>query len=113
MNGKWVFFSKDTGYKFVPYLGNFIVSNFNETRMKTSKFLKAGALAAVFGMSYLGFSVSNETEFIAGEEVTVRSLTITSAKACEEEQDGSIGLSGTCNFVGRCALSTDQHDCML
>lgn len=77
--------------------------------MKAKQLLRSTVLLAAFGMSYLGFSSSSTTEKIAGEEVTISSLSLTSAQACNEEST-SVGL-GTCNGFGRCAYSGSTGNC--
>jgi hypothetical protein len=80
--------------------------------MKTKKVIRFLAFSTVFGLAYLGVTITKDTELLAGEVVTVHSLTITNAKAeCAEETGGSTGRSGKCNSSQRCAISTDQHDC--
>lgn len=78
--------------------------------MKTKNAFKTLAIAAVFGLSYVGFTFSNATERIAGEETTVTMISLsTQAKACTEVWDGP-GL-GTCNGFDRCAYSGGWGNC--
>lgn len=80
--------------------------------MKTKSALKTLAIAAVFGLSYVGFTFSNATERIAGEETTVTMLSLgTKAKAECTETWGGAGY-WTCNSFGRCAYSGSTGDCM-
>jgi hypothetical protein len=71
--------------------------------MLSKKRVRNLAFALAFGLSYVGFTISTEAERIAGEEVTVHSLSISSeAKACEQGQSG--WGWGTCNGT-RCILN--------
>jgi hypothetical protein len=44
--------------------------------MNARKIFKIAVIASVFGMSYIGVSITSDAEKLAGEEVTVHSLSI-------------------------------------
>lgn len=75
--------------------------------------LKVLCFAAVFTLSFLGISYSSNTEKLAGEEVTVQSLSLVStAKAdnCEAYPFPQPGL-GICNYFGRCSFASGYGTC--
>ncbi|MDP3467086.1 MAG: hypothetical protein Q8S11_02050 [Daejeonella sp.] len=78
--------------------------------MKTKNAFKTLAIAAVFGLSYVGFTFSNATERIAGVETTVTMISLsTQAKACTEVWEGW-GI-GYCNNFDRCAYTMGPGNC--
>ena len=71
--------------------------------MKTKTFLKIAVVATMFSFAYLGISYSSTTTSLAGEHVTLTSISLTNqAKACEGD-DGGVGQRGYCNVFDRCA----------
>ncbi len=76
---------------------------------KLSKYL---LFVGAFAVSFLGISITSQEEMIAGEAVTVHSLSITEASACGGE--GLPNWAFTCNDFGRCAIreaGTPENPC--
>lgn len=71
--------------------------------MKQTKFVKFGVIALFFCASYLGFSASTERVSFAGEEVTIASLSLSSAFACTTGEIIGNPPVAYCNSFGRCA----------
>ena len=80
---------------------------------KIQKALKVLAIAAVFSLAFLGVQYSSSTEKLAGEDVTVQSLSLVStAKAdnCEASPFPQPGY-GNCNYFGRCSFLDGYGTC--
>jgi hypothetical protein len=71
--------------------------------MKQTNFFRFGVIALFFCTSYFGFSASTKRILFAGEEVTIASLSLSSAFACTTGEVIGNPPVAYCNSFGRCA----------